>query len=168
MSHLNKFISSSILCAIAILFSGCSEPASVEKPNAENPVADSEQVKETVTEETEITISQETEEEVEEPTETPQESAEFKAPFPDRVNLFQAPKRQNTGLARIKKGSQETSVELLGFVNVDMQRAVLAVNGLVAPIAEGGKHSGIEVISIQPPTLVLQRGRQRWQATLEN
>lgn len=88
----------------------------------------------------------------------------FQPPYPDRVNLFLAPKREG----RSTHNDQEGAVELLGFVNVDRRRAVLMINGAVYPIAEGDSQFGIEVISIQPPGVVLQRGRQRWQATLEN
>ena len=76
-----------------------------------------------------------------------------------------APKRQ--GAASAVPGAKENAVELLGFVRVDRARAVLEINGEISPLAEGDNHYGIEVISIQPPTVVLQRGRQRWQATLE-
>lgn len=91
----------------------------------------------------------------------------FEAPFPDRVNLFHAPKRQGKGATKAS-GQSESAVELLGFVNVDGQRVVLSIDGMVSPIAEGEKQDGIEVISIQPPTVVLQRGRQRWQTSLPN
>lgn len=87
----------------------------------------------------------------------------FKAPFPDRVDLFVAPKRQG-GPAQ---SSGDNAVELMGFVRVDRQRAVLAINGEIMPLAEGENHFGVEVISVRPPMVVLQRGRQRWQATLE-
>ena len=58
-------------------------------------------------------------------------------------------------------------MQLLGFVRVDRLRAILSVNGEIAPLAEGQSHFGVEVISVSPPNVVLQRGRQRWQATLE-
>jgi hypothetical protein len=87
----------------------------------------------------------------------------FKAPFPDRVDLFVAPKRQG-GPAQ---SSGDNAVELMGFVRVDRQRAVLAINGEIMPLAEGENHFGVEVITVRPPMVVLQRGRQRWQATLE-
>jgi hypothetical protein len=92
--------------------------------------------------------------------------AEYKPPFPDRVDLFVPPKRQ--GGMRLKEGESEDSVELLGFVDVDRPQVVLSVNGQVVPIAEGAAQYGVEVISIQPPKVVLQRGRQRWQASIEN
>jgi hypothetical protein len=90
--------------------------------------------------------------------------AEFEEPFPDRIELFVAPKRQ--GAAAVQ-GSSDNAVELLGFVRVDRPRAVLEINGEISPMAEGDSHFGIEVISVHPPNVVLQRGRQRWQATLE-
>jgi hypothetical protein len=92
--------------------------------------------------------------------------AEYKPPFPDRVELFVPPKRQ--GGLMLKEGESEDAVELLGFVRLDRQKVVLSINGQVTPIAEGASEYGIEVISIQPPNVVLQRGRQRWQASLEN
>jgi hypothetical protein len=57
---------------------------------------------------------------------------------------------------------------LLGFIRLDRQQAVLSINGQITQIAEGGAQDGVEVISIQPPNVVLQRGRQRWQDSLEN
>ena len=101
--------------------------------------------------------------------ETEQGSQEFvfNPPFPDRTKLFQAPKRQ--GGSRVNSHDpSESSVELLGFVNVNGPRVALSINGLVTTVAEGDTQQGVEVISIQPPAVVLQRGRQRWQASFEN
>jgi hypothetical protein len=89
----------------------------------------------------------------------------YTPPFPDRVDLFVAPKRQGGGHAT--QGGASGAVELNGFVNVDRPRAVLTIDGQLANMAEGEMQSGVEVISIQPPKVILQRGRQRWQATLE-
>jgi hypothetical protein len=89
----------------------------------------------------------------------------YTPPFPDRVDLFVAPKRQGGGPAA--EGSTSGSVELGGFVVVDRPRAVLTIDGQMASLAEGESEFGVEVISIQPPKVILQRGRQRWQATLE-
>lgn len=90
-------------------------------------------------------------------------SGAYEPPFPDRVDLFVAPKRQG-GPAQ---SNGDNAVELMGFVRVDRQRAVLAINGEITPLAEGETQFGVEVISVRPPMVVLQRGRQRWQATLE-
>jgi len=94
------------------------------------------------------------------------DAVEFEPPFPDRTNLFESPKR-SSDLANSQPGLRDP-IDLLGFVNVDRQRAVLLINGTVISMFEGGEQNGIEVISIQPPMVVLQRGRERWQATLEN
>jgi hypothetical protein len=93
-------------------------------------------------------------------------TAAYQAPFPERVDLFVPPKRQ--GGVVLKEGETEDSVELLGFVRLDRQQVVLSINGQITPMAEGATQNGIEVISIQPPKALLQRGRQRWQASLEN
>lgn len=89
----------------------------------------------------------------------------YEPPFPDRVDLFVAPKRQ--GRSR-ETGSTSESIELLGFVTVDKPRAVLSIDGQVAPVAQGDAKFGVEVIAIEPPTVVLQRGRNRWQASIDN
>ncbi|MBX3434105.1 MAG: hypothetical protein KF847_12350 [Pirellulales bacterium] len=92
--------------------------------------------------------------------------ANYEPPFPDRVELFVAPKRQG---GQVKHdGGFEESVELLGFATVNEPRVVLSIAGQVASVPAGGAIYGIEVISIETPKVVLQRGRQRWQASLEN
>jgi len=90
----------------------------------------------------------------------------FKPPFPDRTDIFLAPKRHGHGVKKLAS-ENENAVELLGFVNVDGQQVILSIDGFVVPLAEGSQGAGIEVISIQPPAAVLQRGRQRWQVSLE-
>jgi len=90
---------------------------------------------------------------------------EFTPPFPDRLDLFEPPKRAQ-GTVRRDEEHGET-VELKGFVNVDQPRVVLSIDGVISPVAEGGEKYGVQVISIQPPSVVLQRGRNRWTATLE-
>jgi hypothetical protein len=101
------------------------------------------------------------------PTEAPAESPTeaYTPPFPDRVDLFVAPKRQGGGSGSTEAG--ERAVELMGFIRVDEPRAILSINGQVSSIARGESIDGIEVISVQPPSVLLRRGRQRWQATIE-
>jgi hypothetical protein len=90
---------------------------------------------------------------------------EFAPPFPDRMELFEAPKRAQSTVRRDDEHGE--MVELKGFVNVDTPRVVLSIDGVISPIPEGGEKYGVHVISIQPPSVVLQRGRNRWTATLE-
>lgn len=90
--------------------------------------------------------------------------AAYEPPFPERVDLFVAPKRD---AAAATPGTTDNAVELMGFVRVGALKAVLAINGEVTPMAVGESRLGVKIISITPPNIVLQRGRQRWQATLE-
>lgn len=92
-------------------------------------------------------------------------AAAFAPPFPDRVELFEAPKRAQSTVKRDDEHGE--SVELKGFINVDQPRVVLSIDGVISPVAEGGEKYGVRVIAIQPPSVVLQRGRNRWTATLE-
>jgi hypothetical protein len=92
-------------------------------------------------------------------------TAPYEPPFPNRTDLFVPPKR--AGGAAAGQSSGDNAVQLLGFVRVDQPKAVLSINGEIAPMAVGESRYGVDVISIAPPNVVLQRGRQRWQTTLE-
>jgi hypothetical protein len=96
---------------------------------------------------------------------TAQQPTAFAPPFPDRLEIFEPPKRAQTSVKRDDEHGQ--SVELKGFINVDQPRVVLSIDGVISPVPEGGEKYGVHVISIQPPSVVLQRGRNRWTATLE-
>lgn len=89
----------------------------------------------------------------------------FNPPFPDRLDLFAPSKRAENSVRRDDEHGE--SVELKGFINVDQPQVVLSIDGVVSPVPEGGEKYGVQVISIQPPSVVLQRGRNRWKATLE-
>jgi hypothetical protein len=89
---------------------------------------------------------------------------EFTPPFPARQELFEPPKRAQSTVRRDESGD---TVELKGFINVSGPKVVLSIDGVIAPIAEGDEKYGVQVISIDPPSVVLQRGRSRWTATLE-
>jgi hypothetical protein len=96
---------------------------------------------------------------------TPAAVASFVPPFPDRFDLFEPPKRAES-MARRADETGET-VELMGFINVNEPRVILSIDGVISSVPEGGEKYGVQVISIQPPKVVLQRGRDRWPATLE-
>ncbi len=89
---------------------------------------------------------------------------DFDPPFPERVDLFAIPNRQRS--IEKQSGTNEQSIELKGFVNVGKRRAVLAINGVTSPIAVGETRHGVEVVAIEPPRVVLQRGRSRWTTSL--
>ena len=157
-----------ILFALLASLGGCGEPVStdvlskpisqeVDTETPEQPVPTVSSLEQEPTVTTDATVGEE--DAIKTATEI------YQPPYPDRVDLFLAPKRRGR---KNVLDEQENAVELLGFVNVDHLCAVLMINGAVYPVAEGDSHFGVEVISIQPPAVVLQRGRQRWQATLEN
>jgi hypothetical protein len=96
---------------------------------------------------------------------TSTETAQFTPPFPERLELFEPPKRAQGTVKRDDEHGE--TVELKGFINVDQPRVILSIDGVVSPVPEGGEKYGVRVIAIQPPSVVLQRGRNRWTATLE-
>lgn len=99
--------------------------------------------------------------------EPPAEPLSYEAPFPDRFDLFVPPKRR---AQRAKSSNtKDGTVELIGFATVGGREVVLSIiDGSVFPLAEGETHSGVEVISIKQPAVVLQRGREKWQVSLNN
>jgi hypothetical protein len=96
---------------------------------------------------------------------SPSAEASFSPPYPDRQELFEPPKRAQSAVRQNDIEGQ--SIELKGFVNVDKPRVLLSIDGVITPIAEGDERYGVLVHSIQPPSVVLERGRSRWTATLE-
>jgi hypothetical protein len=93
------------------------------------------------------------------------EVAAFNPPFPDRQEMFDAPAREQNSIRRQDEAGQ--SVELKGFINVGQPRAVLSIDGVIASVPEGGEKYGVMVRTIEPPKVVLERGRDRWTATLD-
>ncbi|MEM9185559.1 MAG: hypothetical protein AAGB00_03595 [Planctomycetota bacterium] len=91
--------------------------------------------------------------------------ARYRPPFPQRTNLF-APKQRARA---VRTGDRETggAVELKGFADVGEPKAILAIDGRLIPVSAGDVQFGVQVISIQPPEVLLQRGRSRWTATLQ-
>jgi hypothetical protein len=98
------------------------------------------------------------------PKEAAAKTAEFNPPFPER-ELFEPPKGAQSAVRRDEEHGQ--TVELKGFITVDQPKAILSIDGTISPIPEGGEKYGVKVISIQPPKALLQRGRNRWTATLD-
>ncbi|TWT48865.1 hypothetical protein [Botrimarina hoheduenensis] len=90
----------------------------------------------------------------------------YEPPFPLRETLFDPPK-QAAVAAGPGQTQQSGSVQLLGFANLGSQRAVLSIDGVIAPLESGGEHAGVKVISVSPPKVVLQRGRNRWTESIQ-
>ncbi len=53
-------------------------------------------------------------------------------------------------------------VRLIGFVDVGTLKALLAFDGKIRGLEVGEVHRNVEVVSIEPPRVTLQRGRERW------
>ncbi|TWT66307.1 hypothetical protein Pla123a_47010 [Posidoniimonas polymericola] len=98
---------------------------------------------------------------------TPHRVAQWTPPYPQREELFAPPQRSRSTARRSGGGDDDESVQLIGFVTVDEIKAVLSIDGVIASVAAGTQKYGIEVIAITPPEVVLQRGRNRWTASLD-
>lgn len=94
------------------------------------------------------------------------EKVAYESPFPDRLNLFE-PQKRSARAAKRSSGDVADSVVLMGFAKLDEPKVVLAIDGIVSPLADGQEFGGVTVISIAPPRAVLQRGRNRWTASIE-
>jgi len=97
---------------------------------------------------------------------TDQPQPAFEPPFGDRVHLFAPPERDELPESVEPELRDESDVQLKGFVNVGEPRALLMIGGEMAPLAAGDSTAGVKVISISPPEVVLERGRQRWKVSL--
>jgi hypothetical protein len=95
----------------------------------------------------------------------PVSAVEFTPPFPGRTELFEPPKRAQSNVRRDDESGN--TVELKGFIDVAGKKAVLSIDGVVTPVSPGDEKYGVQVISIDGPSVVLQRGRSRWTATLD-
>jgi hypothetical protein len=96
------------------------------------------------------------------PLEKPEEP--FQPPYPNRTELFIPPDLTYT--ARTPDRVDGPNVAVRGFMSLDRQRVVLEINGAVHILEEGEQQAGIEVVSIAPPRVVLQRRGERWTAQL--
>ena len=90
---------------------------------------------------------------------------EYEPPFGERVNLF-LPAERESPVARKTDRSGGPTIQLKGFAQVERLRAILSLDGRVITLAEGEEKEGIRAVSIQPPQVQLQKGRQRWTLTL--
>jgi hypothetical protein len=93
------------------------------------------------------------------------EKPAFQPPFPPR-NPFQLPDGKAVLAQRREAVVQQINLKLKGFVNVSGTRAVVEIDGKLETLAAGDKRGSIEVLEVTPPTLMLQRGPNRWVETL--
>jgi hypothetical protein len=91
-------------------------------------------------------------------------AAEYKPPFPNRTELFASP--NPAAAAKAARRSVVADVTLKGIVRRDVSRALLEIGGTLVHLRENEERSGVRVVSIEHPRVTLQRGEQRWTATL--
>jgi hypothetical protein len=92
------------------------------------------------------------------PSEKPVET--FQAPYPNRTELFIPPDLTHTTVA--PSGVAGPSIAVRGFMNLDGQHVVLEIDGAVYVLEEGRKQGGVQVVSIEPPRVTLERRGERW------
>ncbi len=90
----------------------------------------------------------------------------FDPPYPGRTDLFAPPKKPDLETIARSGGRTNSSLALKGFVNVDGPKAILLIEGQLATLAVGDERFGVQVVSIAPPQITLQRGRERWTESL--
>ena len=89
---------------------------------------------------------------------------QYVAPFPSRANLFVPPKQGPiTSTSRVTEGA----VQLRGVVDVGEPRAILDIEGAIALVPVGREEYGVKVVSIENKTVTLQRGSNKWTASLD-
>lgn len=93
---------------------------------------------------------------------------DFQTPFPLREDPFRQPRiEQSRAGSTDSRDKTASPVALRGFVNVDGQRALLEIDDSLFAVSEGEEKEGVTVLEIAPPRVTLQRGRVRWQESLD-
>ncbi|QDS91323.1 hypothetical protein FF011L_00520 [Roseimaritima multifibrata] len=84
-------------------------------------------------------------------------------PFPERENPFLFPS-ETVVIQPVT--AKMTDIRVLGFVKVDRPRVLLQVKNVSRTLAVGETTQGIEVVSIDPPSVKLRQGNLTWNASL--
>lgn len=144
-----------LFAAIALLcLAGCSA-ASAEQATTESPTAVSK-------------ASTETESEADDAEAKPI-PAEYAPPFPDNKDFFTPPLVDVQSSSNAMKNADGTpQVKLLGFVKIEggADRAFVQIGPLTDIVEAGQILQGIEVISLQDPTMTLQLNGARWNVSM--
>jgi hypothetical protein len=95
----------------------------------------------------------------------PQEvPSDYRPPFPERTELFAPPNAGET--VRAARRTVVSDVTLKGIIEFGGRRALVEIGGLVYSLREQEQRSGVKVVSIDHPRVTLERGDQRWTASL--
>jgi hypothetical protein len=96
--------------------------------------------------------------EEEAPAEEPAEP--FQPPYPERTELFIPP--DLTNVVRAPSTTAGPSIAVRGFMNLDGRHVLLEIDGAVHVLGEGKQQGGVQVVSIAPPRVTLERRGERW------
>lgn len=91
--------------------------------------------------------------------------AEFAPPFPKNEDFFTPPQLDVAHVSNATKSADGTpQVRLLGFVKIEggEDRALIQIGPLTDVVEPGHVLQGVEVISLQEPTITLQFNGARW------
>lgn len=94
---------------------------------------------------------------------------EFQPPFPKNEDFFTPPQVDVVNVSSGAKNADGTpQVKLLGFVKVEggADRAFVQIGPLTDIVEAGQVVQGIEVISLQEPTITLQLNGARWNVSM--
>lgn len=81
---------------------------------------------------------------------------------PIPFNMFAPPKADLPVVRQSETRQENEPVRLIGFVNVDKLKALLAFDGKMRAMEVGESYHDVEVVAIDPPKITLQRGNERW------
>jgi hypothetical protein len=144
-----------VLCAAAMTLAGCAEEPPAAKPRRGAPQPPSAVAAPTPAPKPVVAP----------PKAVAAKNAEpYRPPFPQRTELFLPP--NPAAAARSSRRSVAPDVVLKGIVKVDVPKAVVQVGGQIHSISAKQEKGGVRVVSIDPPRVTLERGEQRWTASL--
>lgn len=101
-----------------------------------------------------------------EPTSPPVETAEFEPPYPQRQELFQPPRADESVATQTQP--REAEVELKGFAHAGELKALLTIDGQLIAVPVGQVVGDLELISIAPPAVTLRRAGRSWVESLRS
>jgi hypothetical protein len=83
----------------------------------------------------------------------------FQPPFPNREELF-LPPAEKPAIATRPRSNED--VVLMGFADVEGEKALLKIDGVITPLRAGESRGAVRVLAIDPPRVTLQRGSRQW------
>ena len=89
-------------------------------------------------------------------------TTKFEPPYSHRFDMFRRPDSGSASPETREVEPGMARVTLKGFIDVDGLHALLEIDDILAALKVGDERSGVQVVEITPPQVILQRGRLRW------